>query len=104
MASVFECIVSGFAFVAVGLAAQSAPRQPKNNCQSAKHGGMPAQLAAKPIYSCIAAIPGRCEGFESYAARMLDKNASISERSTLVSCCSALEALSTSPAADPASA
>src|SRR5947209_5771916 len=68
-------------FSLIGLAAQAAPRQPKSG-----------------VGTCLAPA-----GKRYYAARMLERKASISERSTSASRRSAPEALSTSLAADPAS-
>src|SRR2546423_12586712 len=93
---------------AIGLAAHSVQRQPKKQWQFGQKA------------SCMAVIPGRIEDanpesrdsgfYASHSpgmtnlARMLVRKASISARRTSASRRSALEAPSTSPAADPASA
>src|SRR3984957_11948522 len=81
----------------IGLAAQSARRQPKNNCDFDKTAASRAQIMRYARRHWPAAHGA------AHAARILERNASISERSTSASRRSALEALSTSPAADPAS-
>src|SRR4249919_1099391 len=93
---------SGFALVAIGLAAQLAPRQPKNKGDFRKHGAGTPTLAKAHANHASGAQAAARGAWRTYAARMVDRNASISERSTSASRRSSPEALSTSPAADPA--
>src|ERR1700688_2682062 len=89
----------------IGLAAQSARRQPKNKCGLTKR---PLQGSTTGEGGAIHAL--RAQGCrlrrmaKAQAARMLERKASISERRTSASRRSAPDAFSTSLAADPASA